>query len=113
MQQYAEFRRLHDRRVAHDKRWDQRSVHFVQRVVKRPHRKADPERRAPNLRDHPAIQAEAGVRTIHFFERLDGLVDVLQCAVKFLAAVFKALNKKPPASVTWLTKGWLRNFGRI
>jgi len=39
-------------------------------------------------------------------------VDVLQCAVKFLAAVFKALNKKPPASVTWLTKGWLRNFGR-
>src|SRR6476659_2587245 len=87
MQQHAEFRRLYHRRVAHDERRDQRGVHFVQRVVEGPHRKADPKRRASDLRDHPTIQAEAGVRTIDFFERLDGLVYVLPRAVKLLAAV--------------------------
>ena len=60
-------------------------------LVERPHRKADPKRRTPDLRNHPAIQAEAGVRTIDFFQRLDGLVDVLQRAVKFLAAVVRFL----------------------
>jgi hypothetical protein len=69
MQQHAEFRRLHYRRIAHDERRDQRGVHFVQGVVERPHRKADPKRRVPDLCDHPAIQAEAGVRTIDFFQR--------------------------------------------
>ena len=87
--------RLDHHRVAHDQRRDKGGVGFVQRVIERAHRKAHPERRAPDLGDDAAVEREARTGAVEILERVDGAADVLDRAVELLAAVVQVLADFP------------------